>query len=263
LNLVDNLIGTHLLMPLDRFLDEPDGAQRRLVVANRTEPEPFQRMLENLFEEQSVAVEDRIDEEYDDNTVLLVEGDDVVATSPLSALQDAVLMINSDLFITGTRDMVATEVPDVIDGLTEVPFTLRGYPDSNKEKLLLILISRHIERLAYEHGAGTLRSSFQQLSRIEDERGTRRAYERVAETDVDVHIYGQPDWLVPEEFPVTAHGGYKWDFRHSWFVLFNPPGEEEGAALLAIETNPGEWEGFWTYDQSLIDDLAADIRHEL
>lgn len=249
-------------MPLDRFLDAPEQPQRQLVVVNRTAPEPFQRMLESLFEDQEITVDDTVEQGYEENTVLLVEDGTVVATSPLSALQDAILMINSDLFITGTRDMEATEVPDVIDGLTEVPFRLRDYPASNKEKLLLILISRHIERLAYEHGEGTLRSSFQQLSRIEDERGTRQAYERVAETDVDVHVYGQPDWTPTKEFPVTTHGGYKWDFRHSWFVLFNPPAGA-GAALLAIETEPGEWEGFWTYEQSLIDDLAAHIRREL
>jgi riboflavin biosynthesis pyrimidine reductase len=52
-------------------------------------------------------------------------------------------------------------MPDVLDGLTETPFTLRGYPESNSEKLLLILVSRQIERLAWEGGSGTLRSSFQ------------------------------------------------------------------------------------------------------
>jgi hypothetical protein len=250
-------------MPLDRFLDAVDGPQRRLVVANRTEPEPIQTLLEDLFSEQGVAVQETVEAEYDEDMVLLVEDDTVVATSPLAALQDAILMVNSDLYITGGRTLEATDVPDVIDGLTETPFSLRGYPASNKEKLLLILISRHIERLAYQRGAGRLRSSFQQLSRLEDERGTRQAYARVAETDVDVHLYGQPDWTPPEEFPVTIHGGYKWDFRYSWFVLFNPPDDGECAALLAIEVDPGQWEGFWTYQQSLVEDLAADIRREL
>jgi hypothetical protein len=250
-------------MPLDRFLDAVDGPQRRLVVANRTEPEPLQRMLDDLFAEQGVTVEETVEEAYDEDTVLLVEDGAVVATSPLAGLQDAILMVNSDLYITGGRDLAATDVPDVIDGLTETPFSLRGYPASNKEKLLLILISRHIERLAHQRGEGTLRSSFQQLSRLEDERGTRQAYERVAETDVDVHLYGQPDWTPSEGFPVTVHGGYKWDFQYSWFVLYNPPDGGESAALLAIEVEPGAWEGFWTYDESLVDDLAAYVRREL
>jgi hypothetical protein len=253
-------------MPLDQFLDVPDGPSRSLVVANRTEPEPFQRMLEKLFTDQAITVSESVETEYDENTVLLVEDGTVVATSPLQALTDAILMVNSDLFITGARKLDTTTVPDVIDGLTDVPFRLRGYPESDTEKLLLILISRHIERLAHEAGDGRLRSSFQRLSRINDEKGTREVYETVAETAVDVHVYGRPDWTPSEQFDVTMHGGYKRDFRRSWFVIYNPPAEltdTSGAALLAIQTDDGVWDGFWTYDQSIVDDLTAYIRTNL
>ncbi len=252
-------------MALDRFLDAPDGPTRSLAVANRTEPEPFQRMIEKLFAEQDVAVEEIDTSEYDDNTILLFEEGEVIATSTLEELSNAILLVNSDLFITGTRDLEETTVPDVIDGLTDVNFTLRGYPASDTEKLLLILISRHIERLAYENGDGWLRSSFQRLSRINDERGTREAYKSISETAVDVHVYGRPDWTPTPEFGVTAHGGYKWDFRYSWFVIYNPPddGEIDGAALLAIETDQSTWEGFWTYDQEIIDEMTEYIRRNL
>jgi len=252
-------------MALDSFVDAADGPTRALAVANRTEPAPFQRMIEKLFADQAVTVEEIDTSEYDDNTVLLFEEGEVIATSSLQELSDAILMVNSDLFITGTRDLESTAVPDVIDGLADVNFTLRGYPNSDTEKLLLIVISRHIERMAYESGEGRLRSSFQRLSRINDEKGTREAYEAVAETEVDVHVYGRPDWMPSVEFDVTAHGGYKWDFRYSWFVIYNPPPETDidGAALLAIETEPSVWDGFWTYDQEIIDELTAYIRKNL
>lgn len=250
-------------MSLDQFLDVPSGPSRTLVVANRTEPEPLQRMLETLFEDQEVAVEEVDADQYDDDTVLLLEEDEVVASSPLSALSNGILMVNSDLYITGTVDLEATTVPDVIDGLTDVPFTVRGYPASSKEKLLLILISRHIERLAYETGAGRLRSSFQRLSRIEDEVGTRETYETLAASDLDVHVYGIPDWTPAPEFPVTIHGGYKADFERSWFVIFEPPADEQAAALLAIQVDDGVWEGFWTYDGAVVDELATHVRTRL
>lgn len=252
-------------MPLDRFLTVPDGPERSLVVANRTEPEPFQRMLENLFADQQIRVGETADADYDENTVLLLEDGEVVASSPLQALSDAILMVNSDLFVTGTRSLDATTVPDVLDGLTDVRFTLQGYPESDTEKLLLILISRHIERRAYEAGEGRLRSSFQRLSRIEDERGTWEVYNTVADTDVDVHVYGKPDWMPTRDVGVTIHGGYKRDFDRSWFVIYNPPAQSEadGAALLAIESDDGVWEGFWSYDQSVVDDLTAYIRTNL
>lgn len=253
-------------MSLERFLSVPETAGRELVVANRTQPEPFQRMVENLFAEQSVAVGETTREEYPENTVLLLEDGEVIAESPLDVLRDAILMVNSDLYATGTRRLDETTVPDVIDELTDVRFSLRGYPESNSEKLLLILISRHIERRAYEVGEGILRSSFQHLSRIKDERGTRRAYRKVSSTDVDVHVYGKPDWRPTSELDVTMHGGKKADFEYSWFVLYQPPPDkpsERSAAMLAIEAGDAEWEGFWTYDSALIDDLAEYIRIHL
>lgn len=253
-------------MALDRFLSVPDTATCELVVANRTQPEPFQRMVENLFAEQGVVVGETTDRSYPENTVLLLEDGEVIAESPLDALRDAILMVNSDLYSTGTRNLDETTVPDVIDKLTDVRFSLRGYPESNTEKLLLILISRHIERQAYEVGAGTLRSSFQHLSRIKDERGTRRAYRKVSNTDVDVHVYGKPDWRPTSELDVTMHAGKKDDFEYSWFVLYRPPPDrpgEQSAALLAIETGDAKWEGFWTYDQPLIDDIAEYIKSNL
>ncbi len=224
-------------------------------------------MIENLFEGQHIEVAEDLVDEYDDDTVLLLEDGEVIATSPLQELSDYILMVNSDLFITGARDLEETDVPDVLNGLADHPFTLRGYPESNTEKLLLILISRHIERLAYEHGEGTLRSSFQRLSRVRDERGTRRVYDQVAKTDVDVHLYGQPDWRPQPDFPITMHAGYKSDFKDSWFVVFNPPPEKaesfDQAALVAIEKEPRKWDGFWTYDQTLVEDVAKYIRWNL
>lgn len=236
-------------------------------MANRTEPEPFQRMLENLFEEQDITVEEQQLSQYDENTVLLLEDGEIIASSSLRELQDAILMVNSDLFITGTRKLEETTVPAVIDGLSDHRFALRGYPESDTEKLLLILISRHIERLAFEYGEGTLRSSFQQLSRIEDERGTHQVYQKLTDTDVDVHIYGQPNWRPSPDFPVTIHGGYKRDFRESWFVVYTPPedrGDEfDKAALVAIEDEPRRWDGFFTYQPDLVDDVARHIRQNL
>jgi hypothetical protein len=249
---------------LSQFLDEVEYSECSLVVVNRTEPDPFRQMLENLFVDQSIEVSEDVDEDLDENTVVLVEDGEVVARSPLAVLNDAILLVNSDLYSTGTLDLTDTTVPAVIDGLTDSRFRLRGFPKSNSEKLLLILISRHIERLAYETGGGTLRSSFQQLSRITDERGTRQVYQKVAGTTVDVHVYGQPDWTPTPDFPVTAHSGYKEDFRTSWFVVYTPEdASAEQAALLAIETEPQVWEGFWTYDPTLVSKLSEYIRRTL
>jgi hypothetical protein len=250
------------------FLDRPSGAERQLVVVNGDAPDAVVGMLESAFTEQPVGVDEQQLESYDDDTVLLVESDEVVAESPLSALTDSILFVNSDLYTTGTVGLDDLTVPDVLAGLRETLFTLRGYPESNTEKLLLILISRYIERLACEHG-GRLRASFQRLSRIDDEVGTQTVYERAAQGDPEVHVYGIPDWTPPPELDLRMHGSYDDDLRRTWFVLFDPPDGDAGAAaggdvppptaLLAVETEPRVWEAFWTRDPNLVGDLCEYI----
>jgi hypothetical protein len=202
-----------------------------------------------------------------ENLALLVEGDEVVAGSTLRELGDAVLFVNSDLYITGSRSLDDVDLPSVIGRLSDTTFTLRGYPESNRQKLLLITISRFIERVAWAAGDGTLRSSFQRLSRIDDEVGTREVYESVADAGVDTHLYGVPDEL-PRDLDAVVHGGDSRDFTHSWFVVYRPPegphavadetttdlarGVEGGVGLLAVETEPRVWRGTWTYDESRV-----------
>lgn len=251
-------------MSLAQFIDDSSERKLSLLVVNRESPEPFQSLLERIFDEQSITVqEERLPDEEQD-TVFLVDEQEVIASSPLSTLQDAMLLVNSDLYVTGARNVEEVTIPDVIDGLEGVPFRLSGYPKSNKEKLLLITMSRYIERLALESDGGTLRAAFQRLSRINDERGTRKVYEKLAISQVDTHVYGVPDWTPSPGFDVTMHGGWADNFRDSWFVTFVPDGEaHDHAAMVAVETDPQVWEGFWTYDVQEVRQITRFIRHEL
>lgn len=213
-----------------------------------------------------------------ENLVLLMEDDEVVAGSTLAELGDAVLFVNSDLYVTGSRSLSDVDLPSVISGLNDATFTLRGYPESNRQKLLLITISRFIERVAWMAGDGTLRSSFQRLSRIDDEVGTRKVYDRVTDTGVDTHLYGVPDRL-PKDLDAVVHAGDDPDFTDSWFVVYRPPegphsarsdpetdlerGVEGGVGLLAIETEPRVWRGLWTFDADRISRLNRYVERNL
>lgn len=289
-------------MTLESFLGRARGAERSLVVLNRTEPDQLVSMLEDALGTEQVAVEEATHPEFDENTVALVEGGTVLATSPLRQLEETVLLVNSDLYKTGASDFESFTLPAVIRGLDEVPFTLRGYPESNKEKLLLIVISRYIERAAYASGGGVVRSSFQRLSRLTDERGTREVYTTLADAGLDVNVYGAPNWTPDRALDLTIHGGYDTDFLDSWFVLHLPDeavpwvdadagtvgdrrgtaGVEDGdtttdggpaaspadaggqpIALCAIETAPRTWKGFWTFRPAVVRDLNDYIAHRL
>ncbi|WP_049947914.1 DICT sensory domain-containing protein [Candidatus Halobonum tyrrellensis] len=268
-------------MTLRRYIDRLNAPPRTLAVLERGPEEPTHRMLAGLFDEQAVEVEVATTDLPDagGDAVALIEDGDLVASSPMADLEEAILFVNSDLYTTGTRKLADADLPEVLTRLSDARFSLRGYPLAHKEKLLLIAVSRQIELRAYRAGSGTLRSSFQRLSRIEDEQGTRRVYEALGSTDVDVHVYGEPDANPAASMPVTVHEGYGDGYSDSWFVVFRPDGasgadaagatdadaerDDGGAALVALETSPRVWEGFWTYRPDLVADIDRTIRESL
>jgi DICT domain-containing protein len=233
------------------FFDDVSSGDVSLVTINRTKPKPVQGLLADAFSTQSIDLVERSLPRDADDIVALRKDGEITAVSPLTELMRSFLLVNADRFKTGT-DGFDDEIPDVLEGMDETLFDLRGYPTSNKEKLLLILISRHIERMAYEAADGRLRSTFQRLSRLKDEFGTRTVYERLAGRTVDVHVYGVPD-RVPEQLDVTVHRGTSDEYRNSWCVVYQPPDNGEGAALIAHQQESNRWQGFWTYDPTMID----------
>ncbi|MFB6125003.1 MAG: histidine kinase [Halanaeroarchaeum sp.] len=228
-------------MTLGSFIDAVEARTDRtytLALVNDDRPEPVTRMVARLFDDQPVAVDERRLEGFEENVVVLFADGDVVATSPLDDLEREILFVNSDLYKTGEGHFESLETPAVLTELEDVAFRLRGYPESDTEKLLLIALSRYVERLAWTHGTGRLRSAFQRLSRIRDERGTGAVYRRLGGTDVDVHLYGRPDWIPPAEYDAVVHAGRSPLFRDFWFVLARPEGRGTAGALLAEELAP-------------------------
>jgi len=248
---------------LESIIAESDAPDQSLVVANRTEVDPIQRLLETTFAGQSIDITEAEHQPAESNTVLLVREGEVVATSPLQELIDACLLVNSDFYRTGPGGIDQSRAPDVITALDETVFDLRGFPASAKEKLLLILISRFIEARALEHGAGELRATFQELSRLTHEDGTLEVYRRLADTDLSVHVYGQDDWTTPPELDVQVHTGDHAGYRQSWCVMFEPPAREGGhAAMVALETSENRWRGMWTYDAERVRRVNAILVEE-
>lgn len=260
---------------LEPFVERADSPECRLVVYGADADDPLAAMLAETFD-SSLDVEsvpegapdsgetDRLP--TDEPTVALVEDGGVRATSPMAAVYDALLGINSDLFVTGARGMEEVSLPAVLAALEGRRFRLRGYPHADTEKLLLIVVSRWIERLAWEGGSGTLRSAFQELSRIDDEVGTREAYETLAGTDVDVHLYGTGVGVRIDRLG-TVHRGTGATYWRSWFVVFRPPrdpnAERREAALVAIEDEPEVWDGFWTTEPDAVREIDDHIDRKL
>lgn len=241
-----------------------DRGHGTLSVVNREDHPIVQEMLEGLFEGQPVEVREESDPDLDGGDLLLYETEHGTAVSSLSEVRDTLLTVNSDLYVTGTRSLDEIQTPDVIAQLDELKFSVRGYPDTSKGKLLLIEMSRFIEAQAYDVGVGELHSGFQYLSRLQDERGTVDVYSRFAETDVDTHVYGVPNKLPEETLELTVHGEDCEELRQTWFVVFEDPTPgDRDAALVAYETGDhreNEWDGFWTYDSEWVATVADYLR---
>lgn len=127
---------------LSGFIDEVDVSEKTLLLLNRTKPEPFVDLLSKAFEGQSVAVTEKQIPEGKNDLVCLVDDGDVVATTPLSELTEAFLLVNVDRYRTGTRQSERGSFPDVLTGLDDTEFVVEGFPRSDREKLLLVVISR-------------------------------------------------------------------------------------------------------------------------
>jgi DICT domain-containing protein len=258
---VDSSVSDPQPSALSEFIDAVPETETSLMVLNRTGPRPIVGLLDEAFDTQEVTVADRHLPEGEEDLVLLVRGGEVVATSGLEQLQNTFLLINADRYRTGTHGLQEADIPDVLTGLDEIEFEVRGFPASNKEKLLLVLISRFIEGRALRANAGRFDVSFQRFSRLDDEYGTRKVYRWLGESDVDTHVYGVRDEPLPEDLAVTSHAGTHEEYRRSWFVVFRPPAGEDGhIALVALETGDNVWRAMWTYDPERVERVGEYVQ---
>lgn len=245
-------------MQLADFVDALEAPSVELTVVNVSGAgsEHVTGMFEDLFERQDVTVNTAVADAETENLVVLTRDGERVARSQLEDVGDAVLFVNSDVYVTGARELSEVETPAVLAALTDVPFRAKGYPSTRKEKFLLIEVSRFIEALAYREGAGRLHSGFQQLSRIDDEKGTRVVYETLAATGVDTHVYGCGEWSPSGS--LSAHSGHA-ALDEVWFVVFVPPegSDAKHAALVCVADDDGHWRGFWTFDRERVHEIEA------
>ena len=252
---------------LDELLDEVEPSKKTLLLLNVTDTavDPQRRLLERVFDSETVEVATRKLPEGENNLVCLVDDGEVVATSSWDELRRSFLLINTDRYRSGTRQIKTGSFPDVLTGLDDIEFRVRGYPASNKEKLLLVMISRFIEFEALSAGRGEFHASFQLLSRLEDELGTQTVYEWLAESEVSTHVYGIRDGpTAADRLDLTVHANDDPELRRLWFVVYTPPeslSSVEPIALIATETGPNVWRGLWTYDADRVDRTRSYVKN--
>ena len=114
------------------FFEKIKAPDRHLVVLNQEAEYPVRSLLDSVLDGQPVSISDLEVTEEEADTVALVEDDEILARSTLDELLESVLLINSDLYKTGAIDLGEVTLPDVLQGLDEVPFLSVGIRPQTK-----------------------------------------------------------------------------------------------------------------------------------
>jgi len=234
-------------MTFASIIADVTGTARTLTVYDASSSEAVAD-LRGHFEVQNVTVEEANAPDGPDDFAVLHDDGAFLAAADLERLRRAVTFEAGLLDVTAFEE---TQVPDVLKHVSDTTFTAYG-------KQRMILASREIEEQAWRAGEGELHTGFQYLSLLRDQWDL---YTRIADRGVDIHVYGVPDWQPPEPDWLTVHPGDTAEMRDSWVVVFDGEDEDNGA-LLAVEREPNEFDGFWTYDDALVGDVLSHLRSE-
>lgn len=129
---------------------------------------------------------------------------------------------------------------------------------SSYDRRQTLYATREVEDRAWRVGVGTLHAGFQTLSTFLEERET---YERLARSDLDLHVHGAPDAPEPDIEGVTVHPSNHPDITDTWFAVYDGgPDERQKSALVAEEHADGRFHGVLTYDGDLVDRALAALR---
>ncbi|WP_135852824.1 DICT sensory domain-containing protein [Halorussus salinus] len=245
------------------FIEDIRSVDRHLAVVNAEETDERVAELLNYFEryafEVTTAMEvDALPEAF----LVLSDGERCLAAIGVGTLHDYLIdALDAESFPPRYADdpRVVGAVQTFLTALDENVYSVEC-----EDKISLLEISRVVEEQAGHEGAGTLHTGCQRLSRLRDERETWDTYRRIANSGVDVNLYGIPDWRPPEIDSITAFGDDEGDHvTDLWFVVYEADDDEASGALLAREVEPGRYTGFWTFRPERVREVAAYIQSDL
>ncbi|WP_247008954.1 DUF7504 family protein [Halorientalis litorea] len=232
---------------LKAVIDDVATERPQLTVYNYDGDPTRLAALESHCETINVAFrETTLREDTPHNVAMLHRGSDLIGAEPVQSLLASFEAVEGDI------EAPETDARALLTDLSRSTFGARG-----ADWAFLVDISHVIEMEAWRAGSGTLHAGFQRLSNLWGDDEARRVYRRLAESGVEVHVYGAPD-TDPEEWDgVTTHPTTNEEIGTSWFVVYDGGGDPEGrAALLVQKSGPGTYDGFWTYRADLTDRIA-------
>ncbi|MBV0900715.1 DICT sensory domain-containing protein [Haloarcula salina] len=244
-------------MTVRELLDRFERTGLRLTVYG---PEPDAAITERLSS-QHVAVDWQVLPTAPSEAFVVIRDQSgfagVVRLDDLRAFLSDPPPIESELGPTNTGECGADEtasdepVQRVLETLTNVPISTLRRPQ-------LLATAHEFEDRAYRVGRGTLRVSFQSLSRF---RAQFERYRHLADdTALDIHVYGRRDWYPPSIPGVTVHAVSDDEIERLWLLAFDGGGDDDRkCALVAEDLGDDRFRGFWTYDAAVVDEVMAEL----
>ena len=221
------------------ILNRADGRRRRLVFYNVEDHERTEQIIDYVGV-HNVIIEYSTDDRFPPSSVAIRRGNETLAVDDIEAVATYITAWEAGL--AGGDDQ-----PTLFACLDETVFR-----SSNKRQL--VLASRLIETRAATVGHGRLSAGFQQLSLVEPQ----LSFYNQLPAAVTVSVYGEADWTPPAGATIEAYTPTVASHADYWWVLFDGTDRvEQHAALIAKETSPGEYTGFWTYRQSVVEELRG------
>lgn len=229
---------------LGRFIDAAEDRRKRFIVYSDETVD-----LAEQFATRNVTVEQReLPSTNPDPFVNIYDGDTFLGAISLDDLR---ILLEPPV----VRPSDDEEIGEAYSALLEV---LDGTVFATLDRRQLQATSHEFETRAYQVGDGTLRVGFQSLSAFQPQTETYQHLGRG--TDLDIHVYGQPDWAPPPIPNVTYHRDTDGELTPFWFLAFDGGTEpSQRCALVAEERAEGYW-GFWSYDTSLVGDILETLR---
>jgi len=239
-------------MTLRDFIEEVESHDRSMVVfeTGASNSEGIER-IERFFDQGTISRERT--PQLVTQFASLLPGEGVVAVSTLDEFDGDYLLVDSGFEIVGARSRDRIDTPEFVVRIDEATFLVAA-----GNTPLLTEMSHHIEELALERDGGTLWTGMQELSRLGEPR-TYAIYERLADSDVESHVFGRSGDSDPDPGQgVETHGLRTAEILESWFVVYR--GETVSAALVAVETEPGTFRGFWTFESEVAGRVGKYVR---
>lgn len=229
---------------LDRFIEDIERQRKRVTVYSSENQTDITEQLAT----RNVTVERRqLPSDRQEPFVTIHDDEEFVAAIALDDLQE---LLTPPIVRLSHQTGKTVGYPTVMDAFEETLF-------SSLERRQLLATSREIEDRALRTGRGTLRVSFQSLSAFESQ---IPVYRRLGtKTDLDIHIYGRADWTAPVLENVTYHRDRKEKLTQFWCLAFDGGDTPAQACALVARERDGRFEGFWSYDSTLVSDILSTL----